>query len=189
MDKPVINEVVRTGHDDSMARKFRKTIKGKRHLAGDDSRSKPDPTKRVVPRLGRKSNNNKPKRKKLIIDTQKVGRTHKEAVEFILANQDKPIVIEMVKQVKDKLALQSVVSRMVAYHLGGWDVSNNSITNGSIIADSKSWDVKDGLLYSKVTGQRPNQFEWLYSLRTALESTIVEDIDTIKSKINGRPKI
>jgi hypothetical protein len=188
----LINEVVRTGHDDSMSRRFRKTIKGRRHLKGDDSKSKPDPLKRPVPKIGRKSNNNKPtpnfRKKKVLIDTAKIAGVHKEAIEFIVANDGKPITLESVRAIKDKLALQTVVNRMMAYHLDNWKEDDGKITNGQIVADPALWTVKEGILYNRATGQRPANFDWLYDLRTVLESTIVENIDTIKDMINGRSK-
>lgn len=192
-DDKVISEVVVTGHDDSISRRLRKTPNGIHHLKGDrkdkdgtDKMSIPNPAKSPLPRLGRKSNNNKPKRKRVLIDKNKINESYREAIIFIESHEGKPITRGDLLSVNDKIALQSVVGRMLAYHLGEWRDDGDIITNGSIEVNRNLWEVKHNMLYSKVTGERPTNYDWLYNLRMMLESTIIEDIDSIRERINGR---
>lgn len=195
MTKP-INEVVLTGKDTPLARRLRMTKKGRDHLAGDDSGYMPTPGKKGVVQRGRKSNNNKPKRKKkkkiltnskVVIDTSVVSEEYKEALEFVVLNDGLPVNAESVRDIKDKLALQSVVSRMLTYHLDGWVEKDGKIENGSISVNPTLWTVKEGRLYDR-NGGRPSSFEWLYNLKALLESAISEEVHRIEGILNERRK-
>jgi hypothetical protein len=155
--KDFVEGVAPLSHDSSIQRAVRKhrTPRSKKHMSGSDRYRRPDPMKKIQMRT-RRASRHQPKPE---ID---------EAANFLIKNWGKSLTEDDLKAISDRSLLTHAVDALANMAFGGWEESEQGVTNNSYILEGEELSLKDGQLHYKNSPVQLN-WDWLYSVRQLLQ--------------------